>query len=118
MTKIEASGEEREGAAGHARSTHNAACLENWENRRRVYPTLFGVKPLKTKYAQNSNPTEFARAYTALVRTREISKSSETLECVDTVGGIWLWGVKPQRPEQRKFCPQHRRIGNGAKCGF
>ena len=48
-----------------------------------LYPTLFPAKPLKTKPRNEIYPPPPNLPYTPLVRTREISKTSETLECAD-----------------------------------
>ena len=52
------------------------------------YPTLCARKSPETLRSRAIYPTELPRAYSRVVRTGEISETSETLECVDTVGVI------------------------------
>ena len=54
--------------------------------------------------AANINPTEWTSPYDGLVRTREISKTSETLECAD-IG----------RRGRRRFDPAEPRIKSGGR---
>ena len=52
-------------------------------------------------------PTPKNRAYISPRRTREISKSSETLECATTIGGILSLGSETR---------ESRAAGSSARC--